>query len=292
MHSGLLRLFDEFDTEDDPQVMPFQYHHDDADLAVLRERYTLDSIAGAGDDWSKITNLLHWLCENTRHNGATSQNIPVNALAILEFAFQKGMDGAVNCRKLATVLAEVYLAIGLKSRIVSIHPINPFDSDNHVVTLVWCDSFGKWVMVDPSFRAYLTDAAGNVLNPWEARALFSRQAEVRCSPGIWYNAEAYKPEHYLAYVAKDLFFMHSPLENRCGSENNAGQQWIWLAPRGFDPLKRETYNDMWRRCRQGGTWDDNAVARVKAARAAKPVHRHIFTTSLSSFAKAPVCKGE
>ena len=284
---GFLRLFDLFDDGEDSRNLIFEYHHLDQGLVELQERYGLSSVAGQGSDWSKAVNLLTWLCENTFHNGSSADNTPLNGLAILEYSFMKGKKGGVNCRKLATVLAEACLSVGLKSRIVSLHPLNPYDADNHVVTVAWCSSLGKWVMLDPTFRAYLTDAKGLALSPWESRGLLSLHVSVTCNAELWYNGEKYKSEKYLRYISKNLFCMHSPLRNWFGSEAEADRKWIWLIPRSFDAARRNAYNWLLFRQCEMGPWDCPKLAHIVDDLVRQNTQRYVYTTAIATFSKAP-----
>jgi hypothetical protein len=47
--------------------------------------------------------------------------------------------------------------------------MNPNDIDNHVVVMAWIPEDGKWILLDPSFNAYLADSEGHVLSPAEIR---------------------------------------------------------------------------------------------------------------------------
>ena len=173
LNCGLLRLFDEFDSLPDELAPHFHYEVSHPELERLRETYRLDRVAGTGDDWSKVLNLMQWMSEGIRHRGDIAKalpgvciSLPMNAVGLLEYSFEKGQDSGINCYMLAIVLTEACLSLGLRSRVMSLNPLNPYDYDNHVVTVAWCPSFSKWVMVDPSYNAYLCDSGGVILSPW------------------------------------------------------------------------------------------------------------------------------
>ena len=64
LYSGLLRLYDDFDPFPDERAPNFQYDFSHPELDRLREKYQLDRIAGAGDEWSKALNLMKWITEH------------------------------------------------------------------------------------------------------------------------------------------------------------------------------------------------------------------------------------
>ena len=86
----------------------------DSNLVRVRRYFNLDSIAGAGDEISKIKNLLLWVHNTIRHDGSSYNPKVKNAIAIYEIC--KREDRGVNCRMMAQMLNECYLAMGFKSR--------------------------------------------------------------------------------------------------------------------------------------------------------------------------------
>ena len=289
LNSGLLRLYDEFDHLPDEHAPIFQYECSHPELERLYEKYQLDRVAGTGDDWSKALNLLKWITLHVSHKpDITSalpevcKSLPMNALGLLEYSFKKGQDYGINCYMLAIVLTEACLSLGLKSRIVSLNPLNPYDYDNHLVTVVWCQNFSKWVMVDPSFNAYLRDAGGQILNPWEVRDLLCQQKTILCNNELTHNGARYNSDEYLLYLAKNLVYLHSPSFSGFNSTTNSVKPWLTLTPKNFDVCKREAYNMKWRMEGLNGNWEYDEL--VKLMRKECYLVR---TSSIASFAQAP-----
>jgi len=142
------------------------------------------------------------------------------------------------------------------------------------------------VAVDPSFNAYLSDAEGNVLSSLDTRNLFCRDRKVVCNTELGYNGQPYETNQYLAYIAKDLFYMLSPLVNRFGTENHANQQWVVLIPKEFNVLKRELYNGAWQDHQPDSPWEEEEIEKARTCTSRKHV-RHIVTSSIASFALPP-----
>lgn len=289
LNSGLLRLYDEFDPLPDEQAPSFQYECSHPELERLREKYQLDRVAGTGDDWSKALNLMDWITERISHRGNITsalpevcKSLPMNAHGLLEYSFEKGQDYGINCYMLAIVLTEACLSLGLKSRIVSLNPLNPYDYDNHLVTVVWCTNFSKWVMVDPSYNAYLRDAGGEILNPWEVRDLFCRHKTIVCNDELAHNGAKHSSENYLRYMAKNLFYMHSPSFSGFNSTTTSGKPWLTLTPKHFDVCKREAYNMKWRMDGNSGNWEYDELEKLMG----KECYL-VYTSSIASFAQSP-----
>ena len=158
----------EYNYSDNRETPQWKYQDKNhSDLIKLRKEHKLDSIAGNGDEMSKILNLMYWLHNLVPHDGSSSNPSPLNALNILKVC--KEQNRGVNCRMLATVLNECYLAMGIKSRFVTCMPKDSVFNDCHVINAVYSNDLDKWVWIDPSFAAYVKDENGNFLGIQEVR---------------------------------------------------------------------------------------------------------------------------
>jgi hypothetical protein len=289
LHCGLLRLYDEFDPLPDKQAPGFQYDCSHPELSRLCNKYQLDRVAGTGNDWSKALNLMKWITEHVSHRGNIASalpevcnSLPMNAHGLLEYSYEKGQDHGISCYMLAIVLTEVCLSIGLKSRIVSLNPINPYDYDNHLVVVVWCANFSKWVMVDPSYNGYLRDAGGAVLNPWEIRDLFCRQKKIVCNDELAHNGVKHSSTEYLRYIAKNLFYLQSPTFSGFNSTTTSDKPWLILTPKHFDVCKREKYHMKWYKDGNSGNWEYDELEKLMREECYL-----VYTSSIASFSQTP-----
>ncbi|MEW6014476.1 MAG: transglutaminase domain-containing protein, partial [Candidatus Zixiibacteriota bacterium] len=144
----------------------------DTGLTRLRNIYALDSVTGEKNEIEQIISLLKWSHHAVRHDGSVNPVDPKerNALTILDAC--RTTNRGVNCRMMATLLNEVFLAMGFKSRHITCMPKDKEDPDCHVINIVYSDSLEKWLYMDPTFQAYLMDSAGNILNVEEVREMF------------------------------------------------------------------------------------------------------------------------
>lgn len=289
IYTGLLRLYDEFDSSPDKQAPRFQYEFSHPELHRLRETYKLDRIAGTGDEFSKATRLMKWMKEHIGYKPditsalpEVSKSLPMNAKGLLEYSFDKGESSGINCYMHTIVLTETCLSIGLKCRIVSLNPLNPFDYDNHLVNIVWSTSRSKWVMVDPSYNGHVSDDKGQILNPWEIRDLLCRQKNVVCNDELIFYGKKQDSQGYLRYLAKNLVYMHSPTFNSFNSTTTSKHPWLTLTPKHFDVCKREAYNMKWRSEANQGNWEKDEFERLM-----KKECYLVRTSSIASFFEAP-----
>jgi hypothetical protein len=290
LYTGLLRLYDEFDPLPDKHAPSFHYECSHSELDKLRDKYRFDQIAGGGDEWSKAMNLMQWMTEHVGYKADITsakpevcKSLPMNALGLLEYSFEKGQDCGINCYMHAIVLTEACLSLGLKCRIVSLNPLNPYDYDNHLVNVVWCTNLSKWAMVDSSYNAYLRDAEGTILNPWEVRDLFCRHKTVVGNDELVFQGVKRNSEGYLCYLAKNLVYMHSPTLSGFNTTTTSEQPWLTLAPKHLDVCKREAYNMKWRAEGDKGNWEDDELEKLRREKCDL-----VCTSSTASFSQKPI----
>ena len=190
-----------------PEGMKFSYMSPNhPDLVRLREKFNLDSVAGAGNEISKIKNLLHWVHNIVPHDGGSFNPEVMNTIAMVELC-QKEKRG-VNCRMLAQMLTEVYLAMGFKARFVTCMPRDHV-SDCHVITTVYSNTLNKWLWVDPTFEAYVMDENGVMLSIAEVRERLRNDQPLQLNEDAnWNNRQKTYKEYYLdRYMAKNLYYL-------------------------------------------------------------------------------------
>ncbi|MCC8174053.1 MAG: transglutaminase domain-containing protein [Odoribacter sp.] len=190
---------------------------DNEDLVRVREYFNLDSIAGNGDEISKIKNLLLWSHNVVRHDGSSGNPTLKNAIDLVKVCQQE--NRGVNCRMMAQLLNECYLAMGFKSRYVTCMP-KEFINDCHVINVVYSETLGKWLWVDPTFYAYVTDEKGEMLGIHEVREyLRDGRTLVLNEEANWNNQEKQTKEYYLDnYMAKNLYYVICPVRSEYNTE--------------------------------------------------------------------------
>jgi len=202
------------------QKLPyFSFQLDYAEVLVnLRNKYKLDSIAGKGDEISQIINLMQWVHRTVRHDGNSLNPKDCCADALIEVC--KKEKRGVNCRMLATILNEVYLAEGFQSQFVTCLPKSKTDHDCHVINSVFSKTLNKWLWMDPTFETWVKDDRGNLLSIPEVRERLITGLQVFASPCMNWNGKPSDPDNYLHhYMAKNLFQIRIPKKSSSGYEN-------------------------------------------------------------------------
>jgi len=247
IYSGLLKAF----------AMPtaiktdiyFVYDNNNPHFNQLKSNYQIETVASDGDDFSKAVNLLNWVSKHIYYKGDYDGTLG-NSLDLLNYAYDKGELGGINCVALATILSECMLAVGLKARRVFLMPCSPYDGDFHAVTHVYINEMKKWVMIDPTFNLYFSNEQGEYLSLLELRNNLANQNSVLN------NNEA--KDISIEYYAKNLFYFQM-FEKSTFSEGNAigeGQisenRTVILSPQGYNAKQTRLDNIEYRIKLYGG----------------------------------------
>jgi hypothetical protein len=239
--TGALKVFSDFTCS--TEGFHIEHDIDHPKYALLNSRYHVVEVAGKGSAFSKAANLLRWVHDHVLHNGGAKdvEFVPKDSLSILDYAFGKGQEFGVYCRLQAIVFTECCLSIGLLARTIHCLPFSPNDFESHVVSMVYIDELGKWILFDPGNNAYFLDESGKALSPLEAR---QRLADNRITvnsdllPEDMRNIDE-KTAWYKHYMAKNLFYIKFSSINTFGTDLVEGQKTYHLVPRGFDVRDRE-----------------------------------------------------
>lgn len=206
-----------------------------------RRYFNLDSIAGDGDDVSRMKRLMYWVHDLVRHDGSSyNPEVPRSLRRLADVC--RDENRGVNCRMMAIMLTEALLAEGIPARYLTCQSKNwAFDSDCHVICVAWSDSLNKWVWLDPTFAAFVTDENGLPLHPGEVRyRLQNDMPLVLNEDANWNHESTQTADNYLNnYMAKNLYIITSNTVNQPEPEglnpsNRRRGVYVTLVPAGFD----------------------------------------------------------
>lgn len=196
----------QYDYSDTREINKFVYKSaDDAGLMEIRRTFKLDSVAGTGNEISKIINLMHWVHDTYPHDGATE--VP---------EYKSTLDLMINCRDehrtlhcgaLANVMNNCYLSMGFKSRRVVCLPKDSTDVDCHSIIAVYSNTLHKWLWMDPTNDAYVMNEKGELLGISEVRERLINDKPLILNPDANWNHKTsiIKEEYLYKYMAKNLY---------------------------------------------------------------------------------------
>ncbi len=238
----ILQRANKYNPADTTAVPTFTYQAaDKPELVTLRKAFNLDSIAGKGNETARVLNLLHWIHNLIPHDGNHENPVVKNALSMI--AICKQGNRGLNCRGLATVLNECYLALGFKSRFVTCLPKDSLgvDPDCHVINMVYLPSLKKWVWVDPTNDAYVMNELGELLSIEEVRERLINKRPLLLNPDAnWNHRQSTTKQDYLyRYMAKNLYMLECPVSSEYDTETvMAGKTYNYVRLLPLDYFKQ------------------------------------------------------
>jgi len=135
----------------------------------LLDQYRLDEIVGQGTTVERALRLMDWLTVHSCYNGAEirasykCQGKRETSDRLLRYTHDGGFARAINCKHKAFVLVDLCLAAGIFAMPLSLMNL----PHCHVVAHIWLDEEARWIMLDPSLNAYITDEEGRALHAIE-----------------------------------------------------------------------------------------------------------------------------
>lgn len=127
--------------------------------------FTLTTIAGKGDTFTRARRILQWVADNTAYDGASPLG-PARPDKIIRFAIEEKKP--INCANRAILFCDALVSLGIFAHPVNLEhrPCLPEqkrlgdECHSHVIAQVWLPEIGAWVAFDPSFNTFFTDEAG------------------------------------------------------------------------------------------------------------------------------------
>lgn len=242
----LLQKDDKYNMAEKSTFPAFTYQSaNDEHLVALKKAFNLDSVAGGGNDESRMINLLHWVHNLIPHNGSKGNPAVKNAMSLVTECRRDGKT--LNCRGLAILLNEVYLAEGFKSRFVTCLPKDTTDGDCHVIDMVYSKRLGRWLWMDPTFDAYVMDEKGELLGLREVRERLIHSKTLIINPDANHNHEnSQSLSYYLGYyMSKNLYRIECPLTSEYNYETyepGKARAYVQLRPSGNMRATRDYKN--------------------------------------------------
>lgn len=223
-----------YDLSDHSEFPEFTYQSaSDPTLVKIRVDFKLDSIAGTGNATSRILNLMHFVHNTVRHDGSSSNPVKRNAADLISVC--KSEKRGVNCRMMAIVLNDFYLAMGFKSKFVTCMPKEEKFDDCHVINSVWNPDTKNWIWIDPTFDAYVMDETGQLLGIAEVRQRLVNGMPLLLNPEANWNRQITQTasDYLYRYMAKNLYRLQTPIRSQSDLETwTAGQkaEYVELLP--------------------------------------------------------------
>jgi hypothetical protein len=210
---------------------------DQSNLKEIRAYFNLDSVAGNGNEISKLINIMLFVTRSIKYDGSNWALCEFDAIDF--YNYHKATGKGINCRHKAMALNEMYLAMGFKSRFVTCMPKDQDDPDCHVINCVYSETLNKWLWMDASHGIYVMDENNNMLSIEEVRARLKSNQPLQLNK----ETERTKDWYLDYYMAKNLYWIQCTNQSRFNTESryrsaDKDLQYISLIPTGYDEHNR------------------------------------------------------
>ena len=228
----LLQEFSEYDRSKE-KYYETTYHLGGTIPSIL-EKYGFSNYIKDLDDASDeiVFQILAFVCDHFGHNGTISLNNRCDIKGLIEFCEQH--DGKINCRGLSMLLASLLRLVGVKARHITCMPYEDPFSDCHVVVDCLLPS-GKRVMLDPTWRLYLRDEAGEYVSLEHFRERLLSGEPVFANEDASYNGGSFDLEYYRNYMTKNTIRFSGGTLYKDGLDDYAARALV-LIPKNY-PVK-------------------------------------------------------
>ena len=193
------------------QPLNFTYDFSDDSLKKLRTEYKLEKIAGNGSEFIRLLRTTFWVSSTLSFGKSNLE--PFDSLKILELT---GRGLKSNCFVAATVLAECFLSLGFKARMIRCMPLDLRFNECHCMTIAYLQSLNKFVAFDPAMGGCYTNNHGDPMSILEIRDAIINDRDINIR-SIFPNIDIAKVKPYLA---KNLVRFQSHKDNKYGCELN------------------------------------------------------------------------
>lgn len=195
----------EYDINDNRKINPYSYKKpDDPELLSIGNKYNLDSVAGKGDEVSKIINILLWVNKSFKHDGTKEAPSYANMIDLMSKTYLN-TENTLHCGAMAWVLVDCYLSMGFKAKQVVCFPKDSADFECHSTVAVFSNQLGKWLFMDPSNGAYIMNEKKEILSFEEFREALIDGKEIRINVEARSKSEFMKDGYLSWYMPKNLY---------------------------------------------------------------------------------------
>lgn len=148
-----------------------------------------------------VFSMLDFVCDNFSHTDNASLGNDHSMTGIIKSC--EKTEAKTNCRGLSLILAELLRMNGIKARHITCKPYEEPFQDCHVVVDCLMPS-GARIMLDPTYRLYLTDDNGEYISLAQLREGIICGKKFRPNATASYNGTEFNYDDYIEYMTKNV----------------------------------------------------------------------------------------
>ena len=202
----MLKYFEKYKCDDRDIV--FCYNNHDPIYSEIKNFLPIQSFETATSNFDLHIKLMFWAHLTLSKAVGVSDNPKAkNFFSIMESV--NNLSEGTNCLSFATVLNEIFLAFGYKSRLVQCLPIDLRSTECHCLTVVYSDEYKRWIVFDPAFGTYYADENNLPIDMIDLRYRLSKQLTVN-TPFV----PRVRRKSLLKYLTKNMIRFQCFAENK------------------------------------------------------------------------------
>lgn len=178
-----------------------------------------------------VFELLDFVCDNFHHDGCNGMTQKRTIKGNIKFC--EGHGRKTNCRGLAILLASLLRLNGIKAAHITCMPYEEPFNDCHVVVDCHMPSGGK-LMLDPTYRLYITGEKGEYISLRRLRELLISGGEYKPNSGASYNGGGFDLGEQREYMTKNTFRFSRGTFYRDGSDDGYEGKCVELWPADYE----------------------------------------------------------
>lgn len=148
-----------------------------------------------------VFSMLDFVCDNFGHTSNAALRNDLSMTGIIKSC--EKMEAKTNCRGLSLILAELLRMNGIKARHITCKPYEEPFQDCHVVVDCLMPS-GARIMLDPTYRLYLTDDNGEYISLAQLREGILCGKTFHPNATAAYNGTEFNYDDYIEYMTKNV----------------------------------------------------------------------------------------
>lgn len=148
-----------------------------------------------------VFSMLDFVCDNFSHTSNASLGKDRSMTGIIKSC--EKTDAQTNCRGLSLILAELLRMNGIRARHITCKPYEEPFQDCHVVVDCLMPS-GARIMLDPTYRLYLTDDNGEYISLAQLREGIICGKTFHPNATASYNGTKFNYDDYIEYMTKNV----------------------------------------------------------------------------------------
>lgn len=154
-----------------------------------------------GNEDKIVFSMLDFVCDNFGHTSDASLGNDHSMTGIIKSC--EKTEAKTNCRGLSLILAELLRMNGIRARHITCKPYEEPFQDCHVVVDCLMPS-GARIMLDPTYRLYLTDDNGEYISLAQLREGILCGKKFHPNATASYNGIGFNYDDYIEYMTKNV----------------------------------------------------------------------------------------